>query len=1035
MNSGLKYPGMTLFFLTAAALFCAVTASAQFYSLGSDPGRLRWETGQSSHYRLIYPAGADSLAASYAAQFERYTKGVSISSGLGLKDGKKRKFPLILHPYHGLSNASVTWAPKRLDIFTLPDAYDPEPVPWTRTLAIHEGRHISQMQFGYRGWLKPLTILLGDMAQGAYSAIWPNTWMLEGDAVVAETALTGAGRGRSADFLEYYRSAFPQGDWRNWNRWRYGSYRHYAPDHYALGYLTIAGVRYCFDDPLYTERYFDRLRKNPFRFWNTKKTVKMASGMNFKESFRTIMQTANEIWEEEAALREPFIPCERVSGQGRWYTEIKGSVFLDGKIYGITSGLADAHSLVEIDPADGSLRRLRAFSGNTGRLSSGNGKLWWSETLPDERWSLEMHSAIRFYDPGTGRAGTLVRRGRLFNPVPSPDGKTIAAVSLPANGGSEIKILDSGNGAELRSLRLPDSIQAAEVCHIGGHLYFTGISDEGSGLYRVASNLEGGIETVLEPLPVSIRNLKADGGCLLFACDRTGTNECYSFVPDSGSVIQLTSLRNGASEFCRAGDSLYYAVQSGEDKMLHRTGWEHLLHKDVDFSDIHKYRVADALSAQEREIARDKGMDWPDSLDSHGDGLRNIKRYRKAGHILRFHSWAPLYFDYDKISSLSADYDYEFACAGATALFQNDLGTAWGSIGYGWHKDPYSYVYGSVRHRHSGHLKLSYSGLYPVFELSADINDRAAIQYRRNHIVSGGLHSENMAGALLDIPYIEGRLKAYIPFNFSSGGWLRGLVPQAEYSISNDRFNKSTVEISYDGNFNGAFGPAHFLGYEKGSNVVMQKVTASLRGYLMRPAASSEVYPQFGIGAEAGYSARVFLDDMFSSSVYGYIYGYLPGITRTQGLRLSALYQHQMSDGVFKENALNLTPRGFANSGADWYLRSMSRNHLKISADYAIPIYVGDISCFSPLFYIKNFELTPHFDFTMFSEGKSMTDGNLFSAGVKVLARLANLLWIPYDCGIGITVDWNGGSAFDSIKNSGCRMDSHYIGFEFDISL
>lgn len=1035
MNSSLKCLRSTYIILLSAALFGAIPASAQFYSLGSDPGRLGWKTGRTDHYRFIYPSGTDSLAASYAVQFEKYTEGVAISSGLVLKGGKKRKFPVILHPYHGIPNASVTWAPKRLDIFTLADAYDPEPLPWAKTLAIHEGRHISQMQFGYRGWLKPLTIILGDMAQGAYSAIWPNTWMLEGDAVVAETALTDAGRGRSADFLEYYRAAFPQGDWRNWDRWRYGSYRHYTPDHYALGYLTIAGVRYCFDDPLYTERYFDRLRKNPFRFGNTKKTVKMASGMNFKESFRTVMQTANEIWEEEAASREPFIPCERVSGQGRWYTELKGCVGLNGKIYGITSGLADAPALVEINPADGSTRKLRAFSGNTGRLSSDGIRLWWSETLPDERWTLEMSSAIRYYTPDSGRAGTLVRKGRLFNPVPSADGKTIAAVSLPVEGGSGINLIDAGNGAVLKSLRLPDSIQAAEVCYVGNYLYFTAISEGGAGIYRVTDNLDGKIETVVGPLPVSIRNMREENGKLMFACDRTGTNECYEYFPDSEEVAQLTSLRNGGAEFCRAGDNIYFTVQSGDDKMLHRASWESLLHKNVNFNDIHKYKVADILTAQERELAMGKGISWPDSLASPDISLQDVKHYRKAAHILRFHSWAPLYFDYDKISSLSADYNYEYASAGATALFQNDLGTAWGSIGYSWHKDPYSYAYDGTKHRHSGHIRLSYSGLYPVFELSADINDRAAIQYRRRQTVSAGDVSENMTGVLLDNPHIEGRVKAYIPFNFSSGGWLKGLIPQAEYTISNDRFNKSAVRLTYDGNFNGFFGAAHFLGYEAGRNVLMQKVTASLRGYVMRPVAASEVYPQFGIGAEAGYSGRAGLEDMFTSSAYGYIYGYLPGITRTQGLRLAALYQHQQSEGLFKENTLDLDPRGFANSGADWYLRAMSRNHLKISADYAIPIYFGDISCFSPLFYIKNFELTPHFDFTMFSEGKSITDGNLFSAGVKVLARLANLLWVPYDCGIGITVDWNGGSAFDRIKKSGCRMDSHYIGFEFNISL
>ena len=113
----------------------------------------------------------------------------------------------------------------------------------------------------------------------------------------------------------------------------------------------------------------------------------------------------------------------------------------------------------------------------------------------------------------------------------------------------------------------------------------------------------------------------------------------------------------------------------------------------------------------------------------------------------------------------------------------------------------------------------------------------------------------------------------------------------------------------------------------------------------------------------------------------------------------------------------------------------MSYDHLKFTADYAIPLWFGDISFLSPVAYIKNFEITPHFDYTMFSLGKGLTDGGLFSAGASIVAKLANLLWIPYDCSIGITASYNGGPSFNVIKNSGYPMDNHYIGFVFDISL
>ena len=281
--------------------FAVQPAHAQFYTNGDDPGKTRWSRMDSPHYRIIYPSGLDSLARVYGHELERFRMAESISSGLVPGEGYRKRTPVILHAFNGISNGSITWAPKRADLYTLQDAYDPEPMPWIKSLAVHESRHMAQMQFGYKGWLKPLTYIIGDMAVGAYSAIWPSNWFLEGDAVVAETALTNYGRGRSADFLSYYMMAFDNADWRNWYRWRYGSYRHYSPNHYALGYLTIAGTRYCFDDPLFTERYFARTASNPFRFFNTQKTVKQASGKRFKDSFSEIMTGFHEIWKEEAA--------------------------------------------------------------------------------------------------------------------------------------------------------------------------------------------------------------------------------------------------------------------------------------------------------------------------------------------------------------------------------------------------------------------------------------------------------------------------------------------------------------------------------------------------------------------------------------------------------------------------------------------------------------------------------------------------------------------------------------------------------------
>ena len=120
------------------------------------------------------------------------------------------------------------------------------------------------MQLSYRRPFKWVNYLVGEMWTGAVSAFYTPPVFLEGDAVVAETALTAAGRGRNTDFLNYYHLAFDNGDWRDWYKWTYGSFKKAGPDYYTVGYMTVAGMRYFYDQPSFTADYFDYVTKRPF---------------------------------------------------------------------------------------------------------------------------------------------------------------------------------------------------------------------------------------------------------------------------------------------------------------------------------------------------------------------------------------------------------------------------------------------------------------------------------------------------------------------------------------------------------------------------------------------------------------------------------------------------------------------------------------------------------------------------------------------------------------------------------------------------
>ena len=1117
--------GKRVALVVALELVC-LKGAAQFSVTGTDPGALRWRQMESENFRLIFPEGEDSLARVYGTELENARTRISRSSGFLIGQNYRAKLPVVLHSRYVLPNASVVWAPKRMDIFTVGDPYAPTAMTWVRNLAIHEGRHAAQMQFGAASGYKALHWIVGEMGAGALAGIYPGPTFLEGDAVVAETALSRSGRGRQAGFLEYMMPAFDCGDWRDYYRWSYGSNKLYTPDHYRVGYMLIAGSRVFFDDPLFTNEYFDRVVRKGW-FGNLQKTVKAASGIRFRDSFRHIEEGFQRIWSEEAALREPFMPAKQITGSPRLHTEYSGAVASEGSgIYSLKSGLVIPNSLVRLDK-DGNERRIRSFASYTSELflDPAGQRIFWSESVAGRRWTLGGSSRIRYAElSNPEKVHDLTKKGRFFNPAPSPDGEVVAVTEYPYSGGSRIVLLRASDGAELKSYIAPDSLQFTETAWLGERLFAAGLSENGMGVYEiVGQGIDGkaGLRVLLGAQPVTLSHLRtvseetvralrqagvvrqahqpAEGqrpdtsatefcqghrACrgagsvemsgralrqaqrpdevtkfpevkaLSFLCDRTGVTELYSLDVENLELFQLTATRYGISSpvFGSGADTLYYSSLAASDRpqdyrqgrMMYATAVSDLPCRLVSFEDIHKYPVADALTAQETALG--------DTTKAAAEvSFTRPKRYSKI-RFPHIHSWAPVYFNYDNIESVSGDDYYKSASLGATALFQNLLGTGYGFIGYGAHEDPNK----AGSWRHSGHLKYTFTGLYPVFEFSADFNDRAALDIQRQQDTKGQTIRFYNKGTLTDRPYFNGSVKAYIPFNFSSGGISRGLIPQIKYRFTNDRFNDQIILRDFE-----IKDEKKETGEEPSSDdeSVSVKVTRlnedhssplrtldfSVRGYVMRQKAPSQVFPSLGIGAEVGVHTRPGHSDSYSGTAYLYTYGYLPGFTSRQGLRLTASYETDLGTGgdySCPEGALTAIPRGFAGSNLKNVLNTCSGERIRLSADYAIPFLDVDWSFLSPVAYIKNFELTPFIDWSYqtFSHSSKLhynpadiSGESLMSVGADLTVNLGNFFWLPYDTQIGIRYARNFWHNIDSLPVTG--LNANYFGWIFSVSL
>jgi hypothetical protein len=394
--------------------------------------------------------------------------------------------------------------------------------------------------------------------------------------------------------------------------------------------------------------------------------------------------------------------------------------------------------------------------------------------------------------------------------------------------------------------------------------------------------------------------------------------------------------------------------------------------------------------------------------------------------MFNIHSWAPFYVSASNIMKMSYDYIFQAASLGASALMQNRLATGVGEFGYSAHKDPYD----KSKWRHSGHFKYTYSGLYPVIEAKFDINDRAARQYNVKAIKNGESTSVGLYSGELPTPYMEGKLTAYIPFNLSSGGWNKGLIPQLSYRISNDMFNTS-ISVLEQNESDMHPGNPEFVGVIDGKNRFRHSLTGSLRAYSTLSTPNSAAYPRWGIGAEIGASANLESMDILSTMGYGYIYGYVPGFTREQGLKLSAMHQQKLDkDAIFSLPLVNTLPRGLSkNADLATYLSVQNPAITKVTADYAIPIYIGDASIAGGLVYIKRLCLTPHVDYM--HAGKT----NLLSVGSSLTFDLNGIIYIGWPVSLGATYSYSGLADYNNIKSqTGIDMSPHHVGFVFNTS-
>ena len=897
-------------------------AMAQYYTIGSDPAFVQWNKMKSAHFSIVYPNYMDSVAKVYLYNFERNRR--LTNEGMGVE---MVNIPIVLHPYTSLSNGTVVWAPKRVDLLSTPEFKGGYAQSWETQLSLHEARHIDQMTHYTKGFFKFLYYLMGEQSSGLGVGMYPSGWFLEGDAVQNETNFSNTGRGRDPDFLMDIKASIMEGENRSYDNWRYGSYRNYAPNKYTLGYLMHSTALY------YSDNYYypgEILKAWTHEVWNLgiyNVAFMRYSNNTARKHFRSGVKLFREYFRQDLEQRGPANYTEWLSNNpNNYYTTYHSPIALpDGKIYVVKAGYEDYSQLISID-ADGNEKLLRPFAAS-GRVSqlkaSSDHSLMWSEIIPDERWELQDNSIIREYDINTRKVRNITHGTRYYNPAVTFAGDLISVTEYPLEGGSNLVIISRKDGHKEATVRAPNNGQIKHTVWIGDNMYAGVVTDDGWGLYSINLqdiSLGKGVDAWRCEIPDQTRtilNLSNYGDDIVFQTDLDGVTNLYSYSPATGAVTKLTNVPYGAFSPYYDDESrmLYYTYYDNKGYHPVRTPVDSLVNKTASMDEPYKFYFAeyfaDMAASHVTPMTQEEQALLKDSIEA-----LQPKHFSKTADFFHIHSWAPLYFSVNRIMNLSYEHYYQLAAPGATILMQNLLGTAETQIGYSYHHG-----------FHAGHLHFVYNGLYPAFELAADYNDR------NKHIIHV-TEKDGIMSATVDTTRkaaLELASKMYVPINLGHSGINSGLIPEIAFNYTNDVIEVAGQKIHYNMDFQ-----------------------YGIRYYRMLPMTKTALMPRLGIGLELrGSYAK---GNLNNSGVLGYMhaYGYLPGITKQQGIKLSAEYQYQTGDGN-NGSITNLAkmPRG--------YQSYILRDYAKISMDYALPIYIGD---FQPttLFYFMRINLIPFID-------------------------------------------------------------------------
>lgn len=814
---------LRILLLSLFYFFFSPCSKAQFYETGQDPYSISWKQIKTKNYQLIFPEEFESKARMFASSLDSF---IPVSSAYLFKT--PRPVSVVFHTQSSLSNGLVVYAPKRMELYTIPPQ-DNDPQDWLDELALHETRHVVQLDALNRGLTKIGYYLAGQQALGAVSGLVPR-WFLEGDAVYSETVFSKSGRGRSASFLMPYRTLTQsRKKLFSYEKALLGSYKDFVPDIYQMGYPIVKMMRDSFDRDIFGKS-LQFTGRNPYLVFPFGHSLKQNTGLNNRKAYEFTFNKLKDIRGKQKNDYETYThwPVKK-SGT---FTNYNLPVLLTDSFLLVQKwSLAETRNYTLVNRQGKERKLITTGSNNSERISVFGNKITWSENKTDLRWQNRTYSEVMVYDLKTKKIKRLTKRTWFFSPAFSPDGKRMAVIGETPGYTSSLVILDASSGEIMKKAPAPDNSHLQYPLWSGNHeIYVLVVNKHGKSIQKLDSSDNWSVI-----LPFTFKNISSyclAENSLIIAGENNGINNLFIYKPEDDSFYQITRSETGAFEpfFDTNSRKLYFSEYTSKGHRIASIPWE-----PDSYPVIPEYRqnqiTADTLTNNDfniREITKDTSN-------------YTVKKYSKGSHLLNIHSWLPAYFNYS-VSDVTNPAIYP----GLLLLSQDVLGTAVSSFGYSY-ENGFSHL----------HANISYKALYPIISWSLNVGgpvshgENAVPQYRKN---------------------IQSTVNVSLPLNFSRGRMASGITPYVEWN-----YNRN----------------AYYLRSEKRYYQGLSTVNLGYNFYWYTKMAVRDIYPRFGISSFFRLRSTPFEKKIYNSIYAFSFRQYLPGLFKNHSFQVRYARQYQ----------------------------------------------------------------------------------------------------------------------------------------------